>query len=82
VIEQGYDLSTEIKEDVRSTMLLMKNGRLSSGKRTKYSDIRYLYVKDLLDCGIVSLSHSVSEDKLADFVTKPIQGKDSKLLGM
>jgi hypothetical protein len=30
--EQGYDLDTEIKEDNRSTMLLMKNGNLSSGK--------------------------------------------------
>jgi hypothetical protein len=26
--EQGYDLDKEIKEDNRSTMLLMKNGRL------------------------------------------------------
>jgi hypothetical protein len=30
--EQGYNLHTEIKEDNRSTMLLMKNGKLSSGK--------------------------------------------------
>lgn len=38
---QEYDLETIIKEDNRSTMLLMKNGRLSLGKRTKHSDIRY-----------------------------------------
>ncbi len=30
--EQGYDLETEIKDDNRSTMLLMRNRRLSSGK--------------------------------------------------
>jgi len=29
-------------------MLLMKNAKLSSGKRTKHIDIRYLYVKDLI----------------------------------
>ncbi len=45
MLEQGYDLSTEIKEDNRSTMLLMRNGRLSSGKRMKHLDIRYFYVK-------------------------------------
>jgi hypothetical protein len=73
--EQGYILETEIKEDNKSTMLLMKNGRLSSGKRTKHFDIRYFYVKDLIDRGIVKLSHCISEDMLADFFTKPLQGK-------
>jgi len=34
--DQGYDLETVMKEDNKSTMLLMKNGRLSSGKRTKH----------------------------------------------
>jgi hypothetical protein len=38
--DQGYDLETIIKEDNKSSMLLMKNGRLSSGKRTKNLDIR------------------------------------------
>ena len=31
--EQGYDLETELKEGNHSTMLLMKNGRLSSGNK-------------------------------------------------
>jgi hypothetical protein len=39
--DQGYDLETIIKEDNRSTILLMKNGKLSSGKRTKHLDVRY-----------------------------------------
>jgi hypothetical protein len=75
MLEQGYDLDTMIKEDNRSTMLLMKNGRLSSGKRTKHFDIRYFYVKDLLDRKIINLSHCVSEEMIADFFTKPVQGK-------
>ncbi len=73
--EQGYILETEIKQDNKSTMLLMKNGRLSSGKHTKHFDIRYFYVKDLIDQGIIKLSHCISEDMLADFCTKPLQGK-------
>jgi hypothetical protein len=42
--DQGYDLETVVKEDNKSTMLLMKNGGLSSGKRAKHLDIRYFYV--------------------------------------
>jgi hypothetical protein len=39
--DQGYNLETIIKEDNKSSMLLMKNGGLSSGKRTKHIDSRY-----------------------------------------
>jgi hypothetical protein len=56
-------------------MLLMKNGRLSSSKRTKHLDIRYFYVRDLLERGIISLEHCSSDIMIADFFTKPIQGQ-------
>jgi sporulation protein YlmC with PRC-barrel domain len=78
--EQGYVLETEIREDNKSTVLLMKNGKLSSGKRTKHFDIRYFYVKDLIDRGIIKLSHCISENMLADFFTKPLQGKRFQFL--
>ena len=67
--------STEA-EDNRSTMLLMKNGKLSSGKRTKHLDVRYFYVKDLLDRGIIKLSHCLSKKMIADFFTKPNPRKE------
>jgi hypothetical protein len=37
--------------------------------------VRYFYVKDLLDTGIIKLSHCLSEKMIADFFTKPIQGR-------
>jgi hypothetical protein len=80
MMEQGYNLETEIKEGNESTMILMKNGRLSSGKHTKHLDIRYFYVKDLIDRGIVKLSHCVSDEMLGDFFTKPVQGKRFQIL--
>ncbi len=80
MFDQGYDLETIIKEDNRSTMLPMKNGKLSSGKRTKHLDIRYFYVKDLLDRGIVKIEHCVSNDMIADFLTKSIQGSRFQIL--
>jgi hypothetical protein len=62
--EQGYDLDTLIKEDNRSTMLLMTNGRLSSGKRTKHLDIRYFYVKELMDRGVIQMDHCISDEMI------------------
>ncbi len=53
---------------------------MSSGKRTKHVDIRYFYIKDLIDRGVVSLSHCVSEGMLGDFLTKPIQGRRFQIL--
>jgi hypothetical protein len=46
--DQGYDLTTIIKENNKSTLLLIKNGRLLLGKRTKHLDIRYFCVQDLI----------------------------------
>jgi hypothetical protein len=43
-------------------------------KRTKHLDIRYFYVKVLLDRGILKVTHCVSDNMIADFLTKPIQG--------
>jgi hypothetical protein len=45
-MDQSFDLDTLIKEDNQNTMLLMKNGKLSSGKWMKHIDVRYFYVKD------------------------------------
>ncbi len=78
--DQGYDLEMIIKEDNKSTMLLMKNGRLSAGKRTKHLDIRYFYIKDLIDRGIVAIEHCTTEDMVADFFTKPIKGKRFQIM--
>jgi hypothetical protein len=79
VMEQGYELNTIIKEDNCSTMILMKNGQLSAGKQTKHLDIRYFYVKDLINRGVMTLEHCVSDDTIADFFTKPLQGGKNQI---
>lgn len=78
--DQGYDLDTILKEGNKSSILLMKNGRLSSGKRMKHHDIRYFYVKELLDRGVVKIEHCSTEDMVADFFTKPLHGKRFKIM--
>jgi hypothetical protein len=76
--EQGYDLETIIKEDNRSTMMLMKNGRLSSGMRMKHLDIHFLH---LIDHGILlTMEYCATTDMVADFFTKLIQGTLFQLL--
>jgi hypothetical protein len=54
--DQGYNLETLIKEVNKTTMISMKNGRLSLWKRTnKNLDIRYFFVKDLIDKEIIRM---------------------------
>jgi hypothetical protein len=35
----------------------------------------YFNVKDLIDKGVVKLTHCISDEMIADFFTKPIQGR-------
>jgi hypothetical protein len=44
---QGYGLTqTILYQDNQSAILLEKNGKMSSGKRTKHVNIRYYFIKD------------------------------------
>jgi hypothetical protein len=44
---QGYGLTqTILYQDNRSAILLEKNGKMSSSKRTKHVNIRYYFIKD------------------------------------
>jgi hypothetical protein len=73
--EQGVgDGGTKLLQDNMSAMLLEKNGRASSSKRTKHMDIRYFFIKDRIASGDITLEHCPTESMLADFFTKPLQG--------
>jgi hypothetical protein len=49
---QGYGINDVVLyQDNLSAMLLEKNGRASSSKRTKHLHLRYFYVKDKVDSG-------------------------------
>jgi hypothetical protein len=64
-----------IYQDNKSAMLLEKNGRASSSKqRTKHLNIRYFFVKDHVDNGTIKIVYCPTEDMIADFFTKPLQG--------
>jgi hypothetical protein len=73
--EQGYDIgAVRVYQDNRSAMLLAEKGVISSSRRTRHINIRYFFVKDRVDSGEVKIVYKPTEDMLADFFTKPLQG--------
>ncbi len=72
---QGYNVTESIiYQDNQSAMLLEKNGRGSSSKRTRHINIRYFFVADRVANGEVKIEYCPTGDMLADYFTKPLQG--------
>jgi hypothetical protein len=76
MLEQGIKVSDNILyQDNKSAILLETNGRASSSKRTKHIEIRYYYVADHIANGDLSIVWCPTDKMIADFLTKPLQGK-------
>jgi Reverse transcriptase (RNA-dependent DNA polymerase) len=72
---QGQQVTDSILyQDNMSSILLEKNGRSSSTKRTRHINIRFFFVKDRVANGEVRIEHCPTLDMLADYFTKPLQG--------
>ena len=72
---QGYTLTTnEFAQDNTSAILLERNGRSSSGQKTRHIDIRYFFMQDRFMSEGLTLVYCPTESMLADFFTKPLQG--------
>jgi len=72
---QGYTINDNvIFQDNMSAMLLKKNGKRSSGKQTRHIDIRYYFITDNTNRGTVRVAYCPTDDMIADFFTKPLQG--------
>ena len=69
-----------IYQDNESTILLGEHGKMSSSKRTKHVYIRYFYVTDKVKKGEVKLEFCPTDDMIADYFTKPLQGKTFRKL--
>ncbi|KAG7353002.1 reverse transcriptase RNA-dependent DNA polymerase [Nitzschia inconspicua] len=72
---QGYTVRENVVyQDNESAMLLEKNGRRSSTKRTRHLDVRYFFVTDNIHRGKMSIEYCPTGDMVADYFTKPLQG--------
>ena len=75
MLAQGYDvLDNVLFQDNKSAMLLEKNGKASSSKRTKHIHIRYFFITDRIAQGELSVGWCPTGDMIGDFMTKPLQG--------
>jgi hypothetical protein len=64
-----------LKQDNLSAILLKKNGRASSSKRTKHINVRYFFIRDQINSGEITVEHCPATDMLVDHFTKPLQGE-------
>jgi hypothetical protein len=72
---QGYTSeNTIIYQDNKSSILLEKNRKASSSKRTRHINIRYYFVTDRINNGEVDIVYCPTKEMIADFFTKPLQG--------
>ncbi len=72
---QRFAVSNNILyQDNKSAMLLETNGRASS-KRSRHIEIRYYYVADQVAKGDLRVVWCPTDKMIADFLTKPLQGK-------
>ena len=72
---QGYEVRENIVyQDNQSAILLEKNGKASSSKRTKHINIRYYFVTDRIKQRELTVEWCPTGDMVADFMTKPLQG--------
>lgn len=72
---QGYDVwPAEVFQDNKSTIIIAEKEKANS-VRTRHIGIRYHFVKDRIERQEINLKHIGTEDIVADFFTKPLQGE-------
>jgi hypothetical protein len=79
MIEQGYDVKDNVVyQDNQSAILIERNGRASSGRRTRHVNIRYFFVTDRVKNGELRIEYCPTGDMWGDSFTKPLQGSAFK----
>ena len=72
---QGYECECiAMYQDNISSQLLIKNGKMSSGKKTKHIKSKFFFIKDRVDGGEIKVIDCPTEEMWADIMTKPLQG--------
>ena len=66
--DQGYPSKQNIiLQDNKSAILMETNGKKSCTKRCRHLNIRYFYIKDLIDREEEEVDYCPTENMLADF---------------
>ena len=72
---QGYEiLDNVLYQDNQSAIRMGKNGRNSCTGNSRHIDIRYFFIKDRVNKKEVIIEYCPTEQMLADYFTKSLQG--------
>jgi hypothetical protein len=63
-----------LHQDNTSTIHLAENGK-SNSDRTKHINIRYFFIYDKIMNGEVKVTHTSTDNMIADILTKPLHGE-------
>jgi hypothetical protein len=81
LMAQGYGVTQNLLlQDNRSSMLLERNGKASSGKWTRHINIRYFFITDRINMKDIEIEWCPTKKMVADFTTKPLQGSHFRRL--
>ena len=80
--EQGCNPTIVLQQDNTSAIKLEKNGKSSSGQRTRHLNIRFFYIKDLLDKKEFDVEYCSTEAMQADFLSKLFEKQMKWLMGI
>jgi hypothetical protein len=80
-MSQGYGVTQNLLlQDNQSSILLERNGKASSGKRTRHINIRYFFITDRVNMKEIEIEWCPTKEMVADFMTKPLQGSHFRRL--
>jgi hypothetical protein len=81
LMAQGYGVTQNLwLQDNRSSMLLERNGKTSSGKQTRHINIQYFFITDRINMKEIEIEWCPTKEMVADFMTKPLQGSHFRRL--
>jgi hypothetical protein len=79
---QGYKAECKgLYQDNISTQLLLKNGKMLRGKRTKHIKAKFVFIKDRVDDRQIKVIDCATKEMWANIMTKPLQGTAFKIMG-
>ncbi len=62
-------------QDNKSLILLERNGKALSGKRTRHINIQYFFITDQVNMKEISIGWCPTKKMVADFMTTSLQGR-------
>ena len=81
LMAQGYGVTQNLLlKDNQSSILLERNGKASSGKRTRHINIRYFFITDRVSMKEVEIEWCPTKEMVADLMAKPLQGSHFRRL--